>query len=374
MNKNTPMDSNKFKLAWAIRIAISFLFLLSAVAKLYPSPYFAISTFEVKQLYTLGFSESIAPYFSRILIGVEFALGILILQRHFLQKLIIPATILLLVVFTTHLSIVSFQGGGNSGNCGCFGSLLPMTPIQAILKNVVSIILLVLLFFIISKKNESKNNFWIVSTAVLGSILLLFMLAPIQPPATTFSVSEVPEEKPVEEIASKEIVSINSESINKEEKIDSIKKLTLLKKEKVLENENEPEKHKSGFGTYFSKIDTGKKTLCFFVPGCEHCRATAKEITAANQINSTAPVSILFMNEEAELIPDFFKEAGATYPYKVVDIIEFWKILGAGNDVPGVKYLWNGNEYKYYVGTSDKKFDAAEYEKWMNKGYLELKK
>ena len=56
----------------AIRICISFLFLLSAVAKLYPSPYFAISTFEVKQLYPLGFSGDVAPFFSRILMASGF--------------------------------------------------------------------------------------------------------------------------------------------------------------------------------------------------------------------------------------------------------------------------------------------------------------
>lgn len=74
--------TSKNNIAWGIRIVISFLFLLSAVAKLYPSPYFAISTFEVKQLYPMGFSEGFAPYFSRILIGIELALGVLLLQKN----------------------------------------------------------------------------------------------------------------------------------------------------------------------------------------------------------------------------------------------------------------------------------------------------
>ncbi len=119
-------------LPYTIRILISFLFIISAIAKMYPSPYFAISTFEVKQLYPLGFSEIIAPWFSRILIGIELALGILILQNNFLRKLIIPITILLLAVFVGHLSYVTFLSGGNTGNCGCFGELIPMTPIQAL--------------------------------------------------------------------------------------------------------------------------------------------------------------------------------------------------------------------------------------------------
>ena len=58
----------KETISWILRILISALFIVSAVAKLYPSPFFAISTFEVKQLYPLGFSAEIAPYFSRILL------------------------------------------------------------------------------------------------------------------------------------------------------------------------------------------------------------------------------------------------------------------------------------------------------------------
>nr|WP_305069764.1 MauE/DoxX family redox-associated membrane protein [Flavobacterium covae] len=76
----------KKNLTLLLRIIIALLFIISAIAKMYPSPYFAISTFEVKQLYPLGFSESIAPWFSRILIGIEMALGILILQNNYLKK------------------------------------------------------------------------------------------------------------------------------------------------------------------------------------------------------------------------------------------------------------------------------------------------
>src|SRR5205814_123197 len=129
-------------LPWTIRILISFLFLLSAVAKMYPSPYFAISTFEVKQLYPMGFNETFASYFSRILIGLEIGLGILILQSNYLKKLIVPGTFLMLAVFVVELTVESIMNGGNSGNCGCFGSLLPMTPIEAIVKNIVSMSML----------------------------------------------------------------------------------------------------------------------------------------------------------------------------------------------------------------------------------------
>lgn len=362
------MAISKNNISWGIRIVISFLFLLSAVAKLYPSPYFAISTFEVKQLYPMGFSESFAPYFSRILIGIELALGILILQKNFLRSAVIPGTILLLAIFTTHLSIETFVNGGNSGNCGCFGSLLPMTPIEAIIKNVIAMILLGWLFVILPKTNENRGNFWVLTTVTFASILLLFMIAPIQPLENNFTIS--PPDETTTDTIQNDTIKTKKLLVTK----DTIKKTDVLKEE-IKVAINEPENHKSGYTQYFSKIDKGRKTLCFFVPGCDHCRVAAKELTELKKTNKNFPeISIIFMNEEADLIPAFFKEAGAEYPFKIIEVIPFWKVLGSGKDTPGVKYLWNGNEYKYYFGITENKFDPIDYQKLINKPFSELKK
>ncbi|MDI9258226.1 MauE/DoxX family redox-associated membrane protein [Flavobacterium sedimenticola] len=362
--------NSKNNIAWGIRWIIAILFLLSAVAKLYPSPYFAISTFEVKQLYPMGFSEGFAPFFSRILIGIEFALGILILQKNFLRSIVIPATILLLAVFTTHLMIETIQNGGNSGNCGCFGSLLPMTPIEAIVKNVVAIILLIWLVIIMPKSNERHDNFWVLTTTTFAAILMLFMLAPIQPVESDFSVS-TPEETVAD---TTETAPVTLPQEVEKPTIDTAKK-EIEKAVEVKAEPTEPAPKKSGYASYFSHIDKGRKTLCFFVPGCDHCRVAAKELTELKKKNKNFPeISIIFMNEEADLIPAFFKEAGAEYPYKIIEVIPFWKVLGSGKDTPGVKYLWNGNEYKYYWGINDNKFDPVDYEKLIHKTYSELKK
>jgi hypothetical protein len=61
-------------------------------------------------------------------------------------------------------------------------------------------------------------------------------------------------------------------------------------------------------------------------------------------------MQILFMDEAPEEIPNFFKFAGASYPYKVIEIIEFWNAIGNEKNVPGVCYLWNGNVMKFYEG------------------------
>ena len=355
----------KENLSWILRLIISALFLLSAVAKLYPSPYFAISTFEVKQLYPLGFSEGFAPYFSRILIGIEFALGIAILLKDYLKKITIPATILLLAVFTIHLSYTTFVSG-NAGNCGCFGELIPMTPVEAIIKNIIAIGLLIWLFKILPA--DGKSNFWLLKSVGLGCILALFMVAPIRP------VAEVIEE-PTSEIQDNLGVVVDSSALlTVEEPKAEIEKDTAKKVEEK-KTEDAPKKVKSGYEKYFPGIDNDKKILCYFVPGCDHCMDTAKELNEMRKKDKNfPPVYVIFMNEEPEKIPTFFEFAGTKFPYKMIDVIPFWTELGSGRDTPGVKYLWNGNEFKYYDGINENKFNGTEFKKLIKKPYSELKK
>jgi hypothetical protein len=172
----------------------------------------------------------------------------------------------------------------------------------------------------------------------------------------------------LEDTAAIEVVdTLKSDLVVEPKKIDTIKKI-------VTEIKDEPIQHKSGYSFYFASIDKGKKTLCFFVPGCDHCREVAKELTEMKAKDKNFPdIRIIFMNEEADLIPDFFKFAGAKYPYKIIEVIPFWNVLGTGKDTPGVKYLWNGNEFKYYYGITDNKFNATEFSTLIQKSYSALK-
>jgi len=359
----------KETISWLLRLIISALFLISAVAKLYPSPYFAISTFEVKQLYPLGFTEITAPYFSRILIGIEFALGISILLKDYLKKITIPATILLLTVFAIHLSYTTFISG-NSGNCGCFGELLPMTPVEAIIKNILAIGLLVWLFKLLPA--DKKSNFWLLKSVGLGCVLALFMLAPIRPVAENI-------EEPVAEMQENLGIVTDTTSLLITDVSEATVPISETPKTEATANtvkeEETPKKGKSGYEKYFPGIDNGKKILCYFVPGCDHCMDTAKELNEMRKKDKNfPPVFVIFMNEEPEKIPTFFEFAGTKFQYKMIDVIPFWTELGSGRDTPGVKYLWNGNEFKYYDGISENKFNGTEFKKLIKKPYSELKK
>jgi thiol-disulfide isomerase/thioredoxin len=129
-----------------------------------------------------------------------------------------------------------------------------------------------------------------------------------------------------------------------------------------------PKKVKSIYSKYFPKIDDEKKILCFFAPTCDHCMATAKELTELKKTDPNFPdIQMIFMDEAAEEIPKFFKFAGAEYPYLVLDIIAFWGAIGKTNDTPGVVYLWNGNIQKFYNGTEKDQFNKVEFKKIVKK-------
>ncbi len=333
-------------LPWSIRILIAGLFLVSAYGKVYPDPsaYGTISMFEVKQLYPLGFSVELAKIFSRALIGVEFGLGLLLLFPFDLKKWVIPALMAMLAIFVVHLTIEIFTTG-NKGNCGCFGALLPMTPLEAIMKNILSIGLLALLWKRYGAQLPARSNIWFLTTVISLCMLLMFIIIPTYKAATAVSV-------PIEQNSGADPTGSETQLISGLDTTKMTNPQVGKDSSKVAKaKELGPKMKKSGFEQHFANINQGKKLLCFFAPSCDHCRATAKQLTALKNSTPDFPeIQILFMDEAAEEIPDFMKFAGASYTYKVLDIIEFWSVLGGNRDVPGVAYLWNGNLVKLYHG------------------------
>jgi uncharacterized membrane protein YphA (DoxX/SURF4 family)/thiol-disulfide isomerase/thioredoxin len=347
---------------WTIRAIISLVFFLSAIAKLYPKPSYALTFFEVHQLEPMGIPLEVATYLSRFLIGIEFAIAILLLLPFFLRKIIIPATILMLVVFIVELFYEIFSSG-NQGNCGCFGTLIEMTPLEAVIKNAFSVGLL-LSYYWLDKKEEilsfdlrSRAHFSAIFNVLIVAIFSVFLAAPIRREApTTAAVVSVENTK--------------EDSVNVQIKDTAVSLQAQHADTTKVVKPLEPKEVVSGFETIFPGINKGKQVLCFFAPGCDHCRATAKAVTALRKSNKNFPsVQIIFMDEEPELIPDFFKFAGAEYTYSVMDIIKFWKTLGSGKEVPGVMYLWNGNVQKFYQGIDKEQFNSADFIKVLNKRF-----
>ncbi|MFM7595536.1 MAG: TlpA family protein disulfide reductase [Flavobacteriales bacterium] len=371
------MNSIKKFAPWTIRILISMVFFLSAIAKLYPNPSYALTYFEVHQLEPMGIPLNVAQYLSRILIGVEFAIGFLLLLPFFLKRVVIPITIFMLTVFIVELGIeIIFKG--NAGNCGCFGTLIEMTPLEAMLKNILSIGLLIWYYGLtkVTPSAESlmdepaqstgkeelfgsmqaKFNWSVIGNLLLASIFGVFIAGPIR-------FQQAQPAKPVSVVDTVAIEPSHTHDTSLVANPQLVKKDSL---EPVVDLG--PKAKLSGFENIFPDINKDKKIVCFFAPGCDHCRATAKALTNLKSTMKAFPaMRIVFMDEEPEVIPDFFKFAGAEYPYYVMDIVSFWKKLGSGKEVPGVLYLWNGNTKKFYQGIDKEQFNASEFKKILNK-------
>ena len=300
------------------RLLISGLFLLSAIAKLYPTPLYGITkVFEEGQLIPMGFSEDFAPFLSRLIIAFEFFIAFAILQTHYIKKLIIPSTILLLIIFNVDLALDIFVG--NDENCGCFGQLIPMTPTEAFIKNIFTILLLIFIYRNVNDKKES--SFLLLLNGYLIISVLMFSLLPI---ATNSS--------------SKQISSYSSyvdEAFN---------------------------------------INEGKKILCFFDAGCEHCMDAAKSLTEIASNSTDFPdVHIVFSDTEEGKIPDFLKYSGKEYSYQIMefynpddDINSYLEVLGFEYENPVIIYYNNGNQMRFYDGTASNEYNAKDFESLFN--------
>ena len=302
MKKNLPM---------IIRVLVSALFLLSAFAKLYPTPMYGITKiFEEGQLIPMGFSEGLVPYFSRFILAIEFFIAFAILQKNYLKKLVIPTSILMLFVFSLHLAYSIFLG--DSENCGCFGELIPMTPIQALFKNIIT---LGVLGYLYKNTPDDKNNSYSkLSIQFLSIMLLMFALLPVQ-------------------------------TVGKNKQVSSFSEYVVSDMD----------------------INDGKKILCFFDAGCEHCMDAAKSLNQLSDSIAYFPeMHIIFSDSEADRIPEFFIYAGREYSYQVLpfdndnDTIDsYLEILGYDYGNPAVIYLENGNQIRFYDGTGANAFPST---------------
>jgi len=306
MKKNLPL---------IIRVLVSALFLLSAVAKLYPTPMYGITkVFEEGQLIPMGLSEGLAPYFSRFIIAIEFFIAFAILQKNYLKKLVIPTSIIMIFVFSLHLAYSIFLG--DSENCGCFGELIPMSPLQALIKNIITIGVLGFLYK--NTPDDKDNSCSKLSIQFLSIMLLMFALLPVQ-------------------------------TVGKNKQVSSFSEHVVADMD----------------------INEGKKILCFFDAGCEHCMDAAKSLNQLSDSISYFPQRhIIFSDSEADKIPEFFKYAGREYSYHVLPfyneddaINSYLEILGYEYENPAVIYLDNGNQIRFYDGTGANAFNAEEFKK-----------
>jgi len=327
---------------WALRIIISGFFILSAFSKLLPANS-AIFLFE-KQIVDLGITNwCFAPLLARAIVAFELFLGIAILQNHLLRNIIVPSTFLLLLVFSIHLTITIITKG-NNGSCGCFGQLIPMTPLQAIIKNVICMALLVYIY-IKTKPSEKDLLRYPLAIFIIVYLGIFIFFQPkcccASPSVNQTIIADTFVENEDSTLVVKDTVSVKTKEVFKDS--------TKTKNETPPPVKPERKKVNSVFTKYSSfntgtvDLNSGKKIVCIFSLECEHCQATNKILQSLKKKHADFPgVYVLAFGEESQ-VNDFFIAGGGKFPYIFIQPQDFFPLLDKADNPPRIVVMDNGN-------------------------------
>jgi hypothetical protein len=251
----------------SISSILGVLFILSGTLKMMPLEYL-----ENELLYRNLGTEITVLFESRFIIATEFILGAFLISRIALKPTAWWA-LFMLVVYTIYLSIVLLLEG-NEGNCGCFGPMLVLTPLEGILKNIG----MIALSYLLLKKTPLQFVKYAkpigIALVVIG-LVLPYVLYPVDLP--------------------KPIVDLRSENIRPE--------IDLL---------YAPE-FASAPSTDLLK---GKHLICFASLKCSRCKMVTAKLELLKKNNPEWPIYLIVNGNQESELPKFAEETKLqTLPY-----------------------------------------------------------
>lgn len=271
-----------------LRILLAAIFIFSALSKLFP-----IEVFELNFVYHGIANWDVAPYLSRSLITLELFLGVSLLFNNLLKQIILPITFLLLLFFTIYL-FYSIAVDGNSGNCGCFGTILPMTPLESIIKNIV--LMCIAAFIYLKSATIPWKYKWLLPAIFVASSTSIILLFPIY---------EYPD------------------TVAKTNASDMANFVTI-----------------NGFkGDEKANLKEGKKLVAFFNMQCSHCQQAAVKLSAISKRIKMPPMYYVLFSEESE-VAQFYNDTKSSAPYVIMNPGNFIRDYKSG--WPRVCLLENG--------------------------------
>ena len=156
-------------LSKTLQLLLAITFLFSAYTKAVGPGFFEITLMDQG----IAPNRFIAAYLARFFIGLEFALGFLMLLPFYIKQLM-QFTFFLLGGFTLHL--IYLWSIGDTDNCGCFGEMISMTPEQSIIKNII-MLAIALAVFKTAETKKIKKTIPVVFSAV--TIISMWIILPI---------------------------------------------------------------------------------------------------------------------------------------------------------------------------------------------------
>ena len=250
-----------------LSICLGLVFIYSGYSKLFP-----IETFEFTFVDIGVANWYVAPVIARLLIGLEFFIGLLLIANYNLRRFTIPVTIALLSFFIIYLGIQIFNNG-NDGNCGCFGESIVMTPVQGILKNVIMIVVAFLLY-LLSEGWKMKYNKLILCLVAITVAIVPFIFNPVDYTYT---------------------------SNNLDEKVNYPLELNLLYTPEDLVKVEIPS----------IELRRGKHVLAFLSLTCHHCRVAAKKFRIIKKNNPGLSIYFILNGKKSDY-KEFIEDTKAT--------------------------------------------------------------
>ena len=238
---------------------------------------------------------------ARVLIAVELFTGLLLILCFRLRQFTLPLTIGMLVFFTIYLA-VQILITGNSGNCGCFGENIRMTPLQGIIKNIVLLVMACVTFYLY--KGWSVRRYaliaWLAGAACLA---LPFILNPVDYSYTSNNLDE---------------------KVNYPAGID-----------KLYQGGDSGKVQRPSVD-----LRQGKHVVAFLSLSCSHCRIAAKKLRLIRKNNNSLPIYFV-LNGDSAKYKSFIEDTRASNVPSSFCLGKTFVQL-AGTRLPRIYYLNNG--------------------------------
>jgi hypothetical protein len=301
-----------------LSISLGVLFIYSSYTKIYSLESF--ETFQYSLVQYVHLPWLLAALAGRALIGLEAAIGILLVCHMFgNRKWILKSAIALVLVFSVYL-VYLWISVGNDINCGCFGDAIWMSPSTSLLKNAGLIAgLLILLKF----SNGIQFKFSTIATwAILATLT-----------STPFFYYPLPDTKPA--WLNKGRFQLDMSTLYAADKTD--KPQVDLRK--------------------------GKHILAFFSATCPHCRMAALKLHIMKERNPSLPIFMVIGGVSNEHMKDFWNATKAqNIPYTRLKADDFTGLVGYS--WPVIYFMNNG---WVEAQTNYIEMNQSSIEEWLNK-------
>ncbi len=289
------------------------LFLYSAYTKLLP-----IQTFEYTLVEFVQMPWWMAAVASRLLVGIEAALGALLVFNIFGSgKWVLKLSLAILFMFSIYL-IYLWATAGNDVNCGCFGDVIWMSPSSSLIKNAATIIALLLLLKLHSGITAIWAKYTALAVVVVVTVLPLFI----------YPVTSKPS------FLNKDKYELDLSAIYQDE-------------------ENAPPA---------VDVRQGKHIIAFMSLTCPHCKIAAHKMQLMKRNNPDISMLLVLNGDSTDLEPFWEKTKARDIPHTMLYGKDFVSLSGL--NLPAIYWI---NDSWVEAKTNYIDLNQAAIEDWLTK-------